>query len=332
MKLRTTVASTAAGLAIVVSSGLIVENNVACGCAPRNPNPQVLPVAATSTTPIVGDVAHVDPGAWVTSGNLAAYPNTSYHYQWYRCDNQGGSCTPAAGTPSSCQESAPGTGCDYTIAAGDAGDTLRAEVAATNAGGSTVQVSLMTPVVGGGPPPPPAGTATAPTNFAATPGNTTVALSWGASTCTNCVISGYHIYRDGTQIATTAQTTYTDTGLTNGNPYTYFVRAYDSTGKEGDSSQSVQAIPQGTPPPPPTGAKVAAAPDCSCAHRPAAGASNTPTRSAPLSTISAGPTTPSGRTGIPAPPATTRHTTAGQGPPRRCRTSTPARSASTRSD
>lgn len=57
----------------------------------------------------------------------------------------------------------------------------------------------------------------------------TIALSWTAST-DNVGVTGYRILRDGTQIATSATTQYTDTGLAASTAHTYTVRAYDAAG------------------------------------------------------------------------------------------------------
>lgn len=85
---------------------------------------------------------------------------------------------------------------------------------------------------------PAAPTCTTSTTLPTTPGSlaktsstyTSIGLSWSASTPSpNCTLSGYHVYRNGTQIANvTSGTSYTDTGLTSGTNYSYTVQAYDS--------------------------------------------------------------------------------------------------------
>ncbi|QKV81254.1 discoidin domain-containing protein [Amycolatopsis sp. Hca4] len=64
-----------------------------------------------------------------------------------------------------------------------------------------------------------AGTATA----------TSVPLTWSAAT-DNVGVTGYDILRDGTVVATSATTSYTDTGLAPATSYTYAVRARDAAG------------------------------------------------------------------------------------------------------
>jgi hypothetical protein len=83
-----------------------------------------------------------------------------------------------------------------------------------------------------------------PTNLVATPGSTTVALNWTASSSGNP--TSYTIYRgtasDGeatTPIATVSGTTvtFTDTGLHNGTTYFYNVAANNSVGVSPDSNE-----------------------------------------------------------------------------------------------
>jgi chitodextrinase len=80
---------------------------------------------------------------------------------------------------------------------------------------------------------------TVPTNLTATLGSLTqINLSWTAST-DNVGVTGYQIYRDGSQIATTAGTSYQDTGLSPDLTYTYRVAAYDAAGNVSGLSNEV---------------------------------------------------------------------------------------------
>lgn len=54
-------------------------------------------------------------------------------------------------------------------------------------------------------------------------------LSWLAS-ADNVGVAGYHLYRNGSQIAGTASTTFADTGLASSTNYIYSVEAYDAAG------------------------------------------------------------------------------------------------------
>ncbi len=69
-----------------------------------------------------------------------------------------------------------------------------------------------------------------------------VGLSWQASTDNNAV-AGYRLYRNGTQISTVTQTTFTDTGLTAGMAYVYQVAAYDAAGNESAHADSSSVTP-----------------------------------------------------------------------------------------
>lgn len=71
---------------------------------------------------------------------------------------------------------------------------------------------------------------TQPQNLtAATASQTELDLNWSASSATGG-ISGYHIYRNGTEITTVSGTSYNDTGLTSNTTYSYYVVAFDGSG------------------------------------------------------------------------------------------------------
>jgi fibronectin type 3 domain-containing protein len=98
----------------------------------------------------------------------------------------------------------------------------------------------------------------APTNLAATAGNTQVTLTW--SSVTNA--TGYHVKRSTTsgtetQIAAPTSTTYTDTSVKNGTKYFYEVSAVDATG-EGPNSAEVSATPAAPAQAPPAPANLGA--------------------------------------------------------------------------
>jgi len=94
-----------------------------------------------------------------------------------------------------------------------------------------------------------------PTGLQATAGDTTVALSWTASTGA----TGYYVKRGTssggpfTQVGSPSATTYSDTGLKNGSTYFYVVSALNGNGESGNSNEA-SATPQApsTPPPAPT--------------------------------------------------------------------------------
>ncbi len=96
--------------------------------------------------------------------------------------------------------------------------------------------------------------AVAPTNLTATPGNGLVVLSWTAATGRgmddsidskdNRAISGYRVYRNGSSIANVSVANYTDTGLSNGTSYSYYVTTvYANPAGESAASNTVSATP-----------------------------------------------------------------------------------------
>lgn len=61
-------------------------------------------------------------------------------------------------------------------------------------------------------------------------------VSWGAST-DNVAVTGYQLFRNGVQVATTTQVSYADSGLSASTTYSYAVAAFDAAGNV--SAQSV---------------------------------------------------------------------------------------------
>jgi len=87
-----------------------------------------------------------------------------------------------------------------------------------------------------------------PANVSATAvSQTQINLTWSAST-DNVGVTGYRVYRNGVEIATTAGTSYQNTGLSNGTTYAYTVRAYDAAGNQSADS----AVASATTPSPDT--------------------------------------------------------------------------------
>jgi hypothetical protein len=79
----------------------------------------------------------------------------------------------------------------------------------------------------------------APTGLAApSTTSTSVSLAWNAST-DNVGVAGYRVLRGGTQVGTTATTSYTDSGLTPSTAYRYSVQAYDAAGNTSAASASL---------------------------------------------------------------------------------------------
>ncbi|MCL5666150.1 MAG: malectin domain-containing carbohydrate-binding protein, partial [Patescibacteria group bacterium] len=68
-------------------------------------------------------------------------------------------------------------------------------------------------------------------------------LSWNAST-DNAGVAGYLVYRNGFQIATTTDTSYSNTGLAPSAVYSFTVAAYDASGNVSAQPSSVSAVTQ----------------------------------------------------------------------------------------
>ena len=82
---------------------------------------------------------------------------------------------------------------------------------------------------------------TVPSNVVATALATDqITLTWSASS-DNVGVSGYQVFREGVQIATTTLLSYADTGLSEGTTYEYYVTAFDAVLNVSASSTSVSA-------------------------------------------------------------------------------------------
>src|SRR5439155_10294752 len=100
----------------------------------------------------------------------------------------------------------------------------------------------------GAPAPPDTAAPSVPANLSATAVSTSqINLSWTAST-DNVGVSGYRVYRDGSQVAISAQTSFADTGLAASTTYAYAMTAFDAAGNASALSSSVSAT---TPAPSP---------------------------------------------------------------------------------
>jgi chitodextrinase len=86
----------------------------------------------------------------------------------------------------------------------------------------------------------------APANLSAiAPSGSQVDLSWTAST-DNVGVTGYDVLRDGTRIATTTTSGYTDTSVTAGTTYTYTAKARDAAGNISAVSNAATVTPGAT--------------------------------------------------------------------------------------
>ncbi|HVN26215.1 MAG TPA: fibronectin type III domain-containing protein [Candidatus Paceibacterota bacterium] len=194
--------------------------------------------SASATTPASADTT---PPSTPTGLSATAVSSSQINLSWtasndnvgvagYKIYRNGSQIATSSGTTYNNTGLTAGTTYTYTVAAYDAANNTSAQSTSANA---TTQSS-------GDTTPP-----STPTNFTATVYSPTqINLAWTAST-DNVGVSGYKIYRNGTQIATSTQTSYSNTGLSVNTTYTYTVAAYDAAG-----NVSAQATPvtKTTPP------------------------------------------------------------------------------------
>src|SRR5216110_2187518 len=136
----------------------------------------------------------------------------------------------------------PSTTYSYTVAAFDAAGNLSAQ---------SSSASATTPA------PPDTTPPSVPTGLRATAvSSSQINLSWAASS-DNVGVSGYRVFRDGAQIATTSATSFPNTGLSPSTTYSYTVAAFDAAGnlsaQSSPASATTPAAPDTTPPSVPTG-------------------------------------------------------------------------------
>ncbi len=90
-----------------------------------------------------------------------------------------------------------------------------------------------------------------PTGLTATANSPSqINLTWTAST-DNVGVAGYKVFRNGAQVGTVANPSYSDTGLTQNTTYNYAVSAFDAAGNASAPSATVSAstpLPDTTPP------------------------------------------------------------------------------------
>lgn len=89
-----------------------------------------------------------------------------------------------------------------------------------------------------------------PADLVAVPASTSqIDLTWSSST-DDTAVTGYQVFRDSVQVATTTSANYSDTGLSESTLYTYFVRAFDAIFNTSSSSASVSTTTLAAPPTP----------------------------------------------------------------------------------
>ncbi len=122
------------------------------------------------------------------------------------------------------------TGTSYTINGLSCGTYYGIGVTANNAGGSSSESTVTGNTTVCAP-------SSAPTGVTATPASTTqINLSWNSVSGA----TGYRVWRDGVNIQNVVGTSYSDTGLTCGTSYSYYIQAYNAGGT-GPSSGTVNS-------------------------------------------------------------------------------------------
>jgi Pentaxin family len=141
----------------------------------------------------------------------------------------------SAATVGHCVDIAGATAGTYLLVPAAVGKRLRVVVTASNSAGSSSASSAQTAFVSDGTPPsPPASFHTAVVYGAY------ISTGWNPST-DNVGVATYRLYRDGTEVATTSGTTYSFSGLSCGQSYTFGVEAYDAVGNS--SSRTTLTAP-----------------------------------------------------------------------------------------
>ncbi|MDI1461286.1 DUF4832 domain-containing protein [Catellatospora sp. KI3] len=142
------------------------------------------------------------------------------------------------------------TGTSYTDTGRSAGTTyqytVRAVDAAGNVSGTSAAVSATTTGCSGDCTAP-----SAPTLSTTGKSDTTVSLSWTAST-DNVGVTGYEVFRGSALVGSPTGTSFTDTGLTASTAYSYTVKARDAAGNRSAASNAI-AVTTDAAPQPPTG-------------------------------------------------------------------------------
>ena len=151
-------------------------------------------------------------------------------YKVYRNGSQVGTSGTTSYTDT---ELTPSTAYSYTVSAYDGANNNSAQ-SSPAATATTFVADTQAPSV--------------PTGVTATAqSSTSILVAWTAST-DNVGVTGYKVYRNASQVGTSASTSYTDTGLSPSTTYSYTVSAYDAAGNNSaQSSPAATATTQSIP-------------------------------------------------------------------------------------
>src|SRR6478752_4755550 len=186
------------------------------------------PTAPTTVTGTVVSTSRIDVSWSGATDNVGV---TGYHL--FR---DGVQIADQAGTSFTDSTASPDTSYSYTVVAVDA---------AGNVSPASAPATVSTTGAPDGTPP------SQPGNLTATAASSSqVNLTWTAST-DNVAVTGYRVYRDGTQLQTptppdaTPPTTYTDDTAQPGTAYSYQVSAVDAAGNESAKASAAVSTPSG---------------------------------------------------------------------------------------
>ena len=253
------------GIGDLLSSDFPTLTNSTLGCIVNDAYPghcSAWPRQALEPAYEWSDTGSTITGAWDSVYNGPITKNVDYYtdHSNTNCSPGAASCTAGIGVgtlaqrPANCTtgaESGGGVGWwatdqggNWNTANGTANDGALYKCTATNTW--TLYYTPYTypnPLQGGGgggdttPP-------STPTNLAASAiSSSQINLTWTAST-DNVGVTGYKIFRGGTQVGTSATNSYSDTGLSASTAYSYTVSAYDAAGNNSAQSSSASATTQ----------------------------------------------------------------------------------------
>lgn len=194
------------------SSGVTVtvNNSTTCSTSPSVPTGLAVTGTTVSTASLSWNAS--SPGANCTLKGYEVYRNSTLV------------TTVTSGTTFTDSGLTPSTSYSYTIDAVDTSSPAH-KSAQTSAVNATTKADTTAPSV--------------PTNLQqALVTSTSIAISWTDST-DNVGVTGYKVFRNGTQVGTSTNATYTDTGLSPNTQYTYTVKAYDAAGNVSAASAAL---------------------------------------------------------------------------------------------
>jgi chitodextrinase len=202
--------------------------NVSAPSSSASATTQPVPDTTAPSTPTGLSATAVSPSqvdlAWTSATDNVGVTGYNVH--------RGGTLIATLGAVTSFQDTGLSSSTSYTY-------RVRARDAAGNISTASSPASATTQAL------PDTTAPTIPTGLSATAvSSSQINLSWTAAT-DNVGVAGYHVFRNGIQIATLgAVTTFQNTGLAASTAYSYTVRAHDASGNVSGQSISVNATTQ----------------------------------------------------------------------------------------